>query len=189
MGKSTAVRSLVQKLDRTKYRYLYLCDSELTPKLFYREVLQNFGIHPAFRSTEAKRQYQSLMLDIYENERKTPVIVIDEAHHFSEPMLQELRFILNFKEDSMSPLTLIVVGQPSLRNQLKVKHLEAIDQRIQMRYQVTGLTEQETKAYIKHQLIVVETPYEIFSEEAIQAIHNFSQGFREKLILYVVKVF
>lgn len=181
MGKSTAVRSLVQKLDRTKYRYLYLCDSELNPKLFYREILQNFGIQPAFRSTEAKRQYQSLMLDIYENERKTPVIVIDEAHHFSEPMLQELRFILNFKEDSMSPLTLIVVGQPSLRNQLKVKHLEAIDQRIQMRYQVTGLTEQETKAYIKHQLIVVETPYEIFSEEAIQAIHNFSQGIPRKI--------
>nr|WP_238937950.1 hypothetical protein [Anaerobacillus isosaccharinicus] len=57
-----------------------------------------------------------------------------------------------------------------------------------MRYQVTGLTEQETKAYIKHQLIVVETPYEIFSEEAIQAIHNFARV-REKLILYVVKVF
>ncbi|UTW69387.1 ATP-binding protein [Anaerobacillus sp. HL2] len=36
MGKSTAVRSLVQKLDHYKYRYLYLCDSRLTPKLFYR---------------------------------------------------------------------------------------------------------------------------------------------------------
>ncbi|MFZ3590233.1 ExeA family protein [Bacillus sp. DJP31] len=160
---------------------MYLCDSALTPKLFYREVLQNFGIQPAFRSTEVKRQYQSLMIDIYENERKTPVIVIDEAHHFSEPMLQELRFILNFKEDSMSPLSLIVVGQPSLRNQLKVKHLEAIDQRIQMRFQVTGLTEGETKTYIQHQLKVVETPHEIFSEEAIQAIYNFSQGVPRKI--------
>jgi type II secretory pathway predicted ATPase ExeA len=181
MGKSTAIRSLVHQLDPIHHHYLYICDSSLTPKLFYREVLQNFGIQPAFRSTDVKRQYQSLMLDIYENEKKLLVIILDEGHHFSESMLQELRFILNFKEDSMSPLSLVVVGQPSLRNLLKVKQLEAIDQRIQMRYQMSGLTEKETNDYIHHQLKVVETPHEIFSEEAIQAIYNFSQGIPRKI--------
>jgi type II secretory pathway predicted ATPase ExeA len=63
---------------------------------------------------------------MYENEKKVPIIVLDETHHFSDTMLQEVRFILNFREGSMSPLALILVGQPSLRNQLK----EAIDQRI-----------------------------------------------------------
>lgn len=181
MGKSTAIRALVHQLDPIKYKYLYICDSALTPKLFYREVLQCSGVHPAFRSTEVKRQYQALMLDIYENENKIPVIVLDEAHHFSESMLQELRFILNFKEDSMSPLSLIIVGQQSLRNQLKVKHLDAIDQRIQMRYQVVSLTEKETDDYIRHQLKAVKTPFEIFSEEAIHAIYNFSQGVPRKI--------
>lgn len=181
MGKSTAIRSLVYQLDPIHYHYLYICDSALSPKLFYREVLQNFGIQPAFRPTDVKRQYQSLMLDIYENEKRLLVIVIDEAHHFSDSMLQELRFILNFKEDSMSPLSLIVVGQPSLRNILKVKQLEAIDQRIQMRYQMGGLTEKETNDYIRHQLQVVETPQEIFSEEAIRAIYNYSQGIPRKI--------
>jgi general secretion pathway protein A len=156
-------------------------DSSLTPKLFYRGVLQDFGIQPAFRSTDVKRQYQSKMLDIYENEKKVPVIILDEAHHFTETMLQELRFMLNFREDSMSPMALIIVGQPSLRNQLKVKHLEAIDQRIQMRYQVTGLTQKETFEYIHHQLKMVETPQEIFSEEAIRAIFNFIQGVPRKI--------
>lgn len=181
MGKSTAIRSLTQQLDPMKYRYLYICDSALTPKLFYREVLQRFGIHPAFRSNEAKRQYQELMLDIYENEKKIPVIILDEAHHFSETMLQELRFILNFREDSMSPLSLIIAGQHSLRNLLRVKHLEAIDQRIQMRYQVVGLTEKETADYIKHQLQAAGTSLEIFSEEAVRAIFNFSQGIPRKI--------
>lgn len=69
MGKSTVIRSLVHHLDPIHYHYLYICDSSLTPKLFYREVLQNFGIQPAFRSNDVKRQYQSLMLDIYENEK------------------------------------------------------------------------------------------------------------------------
>ncbi|MDC3418753.1 ExeA family protein [Aquibacillus salsiterrae] len=181
MGKSTAVRGLVQQLDPVHYRYLYICDSGLTPKLFYREVLQCFGIQPAHRAPEAKRQYQALMLDIYENEKKIPVIILDEAHHFSESMLQELRFVLNFKEDSMSPLSLIIVGQQSLRNQLKIKHLEAIEQRIQMRYQMVALTEEETAAYIQHQLKAVETPHEIFSEEATQAIYQFSKGIPRKI--------
>lgn len=181
MGKSTAIRSLVHQLDPIHYHYLYICDSSLTPKLFYREVLQKFGIQPAFRSTDVKRQYQSLVLDVYENEKKLLVIVIDEAHHFSDSMLQELRFILNFKEDSMSPLSLVVVGQPGLRNLLKVKQLEAIDQRIQMRYQMGHLTEKETNDYIKHQLKVAETSQEIFSEEAIRAIYNFSQGIPRKI--------
>lgn len=181
MGKSTAVRSLVQQLDPIEYRYLYICDSGLTPKLFYREVLQSFGIHPAFRATDAKRQYQALMLDIYENEKKIPVIVLDEAHHFTEAMLQEIRFILNFKEDSMSPLSLIIVGQQSLRNQLKVKHMEAIEQRIQMRYQMVALAEKETTSYIQHQLKAVEAPHEIFSEEALQAIYQYSKGIPRKI--------
>lgn len=181
MGKSTAVRSIVHQLNPIHYHYLYICDSSLTPKLFYREVLQNFGVQPAFRSTDVKRQYQTLMLDIYENEKKLLVIILDEAHHFSELMLQELRFILNFKEDSMSPLSLVVVGQPSLRNLLKVKQLEAIDQRIQMRYQMSGLTEKETTDYIRHQLKTVESPHEIFSEEALRAIYSFSQGIPRKI--------
>lgn len=58
-------------------------------------------------------------------------------------MMQEVRFLLNFKEDSISPLALILIGQPSLRNQLKARHLDAIDQRIQTRYQFQGFSEDE----------------------------------------------
>ena len=61
-------------------------------------------------------------------------------------MLRELGFILNFKEDSMSRLALIIVGQPSLRNALRAKQLEAIDQRIQMRFQMRRLRLYTTSA-------------------------------------------
>ena len=96
-------------------------------------------------------------------------------------MLQELRFILNFREDSMSPLALILVGQPSLRNQLKARQMDAIDQRIQVRYQVQGLSENETRMYIQHQVKSSGTDQEIFSEEALQAIHQFSHGIPRKI--------
>lgn len=57
----------------------------------------------------------------------------------------------------MSPLALILVGQPSLRNQLKARQLDAIDQRIQVRYQVQGLSENETRMYVQHQVMASGT--------------------------------
>lgn len=181
MGKTTVVRSLLYQLDTVRYRYEYLCDSSLTPNLFYREILDRFGVAAAGRSTEIKRRYQATMLDLYEQDKKIPVIIIDEVHRLSEAMMQEIRFLLNFREDSMSPLALILVGQPSIRTALKVRHMDAIDQRIQMRYQVTGLTEKETADYIRHQMKVVGANHEIFSEEAIGAVYSYSQGVPRKI--------
>lgn len=181
MGKTVAVSSFLRRIDPMRYKYEYLCDSALTPKLFYREVLERFGMEAATRPTEAKRQYQTLMLDLFEQDKKIPILVLDEAHHLSEAMLQEIRFMLNFREDRMSPLALILVGQPSLRNQLKVKHMEAIDQRIGMRYQMSGLSEKETRDYIRHQVQSTETEQEVFSEEAIMEIHQFTQGTPRKM--------
>lgn len=181
MGKTTVVRSLLRQLETIRYHYEYICDSSLTPKLFYREILDRFGVPTATRSTEIKRQYQTLLLDMYEQDKKTSVIVLDEAHRFSEPMLQEIRFILNFREDSMSPMALILVGQPSLRTLLKVRHMEAIDQRIQVRYQIASLTEQETQSYIQHHVKIAGAGEEIFSEEAIHEVYNFSQGVPRKV--------
>jgi type II secretory pathway predicted ATPase ExeA len=176
MGKTTMVRAFAKQLDPARTHYEYMCDSALTPKLFYREVLGRFGMNGASRPTELKRQYQTCLLDMYEQDKKTTIIVIDEAHRLSETMMQEIRFLLNFKEDSMSPLALILIGQPSLRNQLKARHLDAIDQRIQTRYQFQGFSEGETRTYIQHQVKVSGSMQEIFSEEALVAIHQFSHG-------------
>lgn len=176
MGKTTVVRSLLNSLDSSRYRSEYICDSALSPKLFYREVLDRFGVSPAMRSTEVKRQYQTLMLTLYEQDKKIPVLVLDEAHRFSEVMLQELRFLLNFRADSMSPLALILVGQTSLRTILKVRHMEAIDQRIQMRCQMNPMLEPEMRQYIVHQTQVAGSETELFSEEAMRAIYQFSLG-------------
>jgi len=46
---------------------------------------------------------------------------------------------------------------------------------------MSGLTEKKTNDYIHHQLKVTETPHEIFSEEAIREIYNFSQGIPRKI--------
>jgi general secretion pathway protein A len=46
-GKSTAVRSIASKLDQSKYLFIYISNSNLNPKSFYRDFLMEFGVEPA----------------------------------------------------------------------------------------------------------------------------------------------
>lgn len=114
-GKSTAVRALASRLDPVRYPFIYIAASCLEPRVFYREVLSQFGVTPAYHQRDARRQFDRLLLDAYENQGKQPVLVIDEAHLLSASMLAEVRFLTNFQFDSLSPFALILVGQPELR--------------------------------------------------------------------------
>jgi type II secretory pathway predicted ATPase ExeA len=92
-GKSTAVRALSSRLDPIRYPFIYIADSGLGPRGFYREVLSQFGVTPAFYQRDARRQFDHVFMDAYENQGKQPVLVIDEAHLLSASMLAEVRFL------------------------------------------------------------------------------------------------
>lgn len=175
-GKSTAVRALYDMLDRTVHPFLYIADSRLTPKAFYREVLEQLGLEVPFHARQIRRRYEEAILDAYRRDGRQPVLVLDEAHLLGEPMLQEIRFLLNFHMDSVAPLSLLLVGQPELRSKLRLKTFEAIVQRIQVRYHLTGLTEAEVVGYIEHHMRQVGADRPIFAEQAIRAVAVHSRG-------------
>ncbi|KGA95496.1 ATPase AAA [Alkalihalobacillus alcalophilus ATCC 27647 = CGMCC 1.3604] len=175
-GKSTAIRALKDRLASDKHVFLYVSDSSLKPRDFYREMLLQVNIEPEFLANDLKRQFKKALLDIYENQKKTPVVVIDEAHLLSPSMLQEIRFLTNFNVDSLSPLALILVGQPELRDKLRLRSLEAISQRINTRFHLDGLTYEELAAYIIHQLKMAGEEKQIFTEAALKKIYKETRG-------------
>ena len=143
-GKSTMARLLDSKLSSARYVVLYITDSDLTPRNFYYEVLHQLGHIPRFYRGDAKRQLNRVILDLYENHRKTPVIIIDEGHLLKREMLEEIRFLTNFKMDSFSPMSLILLGQPELRRILSTQIYEAIVQRLNLRFHLPGMSLEET---------------------------------------------
>lgn len=68
-----------------------------------------------------------------------PVVVVDEAHLLDREMLEEVRFLLNFKMDSQSPMALILVGQSELWDRLRLQSYVAIRQRIDIQFQIGHL--------------------------------------------------
>lgn len=175
-GKSTAVRALSASLDSTRHPFVYISDSGLDGHEFYREVLSQFGVTPAHRRGDVRRQFSHLMLDLYQNQGKAPVIAIDEAHLLAQAMLQEIRYLTNFAMDSLCPFSLVLIGQPELRATLRLKAFEAVRQRVTIRFHLGGLDELETKAYIEHGVRMAGATRTIFTDAAIRLIHTHSRG-------------
>jgi len=179
-GKTTAIRKFSQGLDANRYQVLYLSDSALTPRNFYWETLHELGYEPRFYRSDAKRQFQKALATLTDNEKKTPVVIVDEAHLLTREMLQEIRFLLNLRMDSYSGLSLILVGQTELRETLKLQVNKAIWQRVDMRFHLPALGKEETAAYIAKHLAAVKAPGEIFTQAAIGVIHEYCEGIPRK---------
>jgi general secretion pathway protein A len=180
-GKTTAIRKFCQGLDPNRYSVLYISDSALTPRNFYWETLHELGYQPKFYRGDAKRQLQKALAVLTDNEKKCPVIIVDEAHLLSREMLEEIRFLLNLRMDSYSALSLILIGQTELRETLKLQVNKAISQRVDMRFHLQALSKEETTAYIAKHLVAVKAPGEIFTPAAIGVIHEYCEGIPRKV--------
>jgi len=180
-GKTTAARVLATELSPARYRVLYVSDSQLTPRNFYWEVLHQLGYTPHFYRGDAKRQFHQVLETLQEAENKTVVVIVDEAHLLAKEMLEEIRFLTNFRMDSFSPLSLILLGQTELRRILQVQAYEAIVQRINVRFNLPGMTREETCGYIAHHLQVVGVRNPLFTQEAMGVIQEFTLGIPRKV--------
>lgn len=180
-GKTTAIRQLVANLDANRFKVMYISDSALTPRNFYWEVLNQLGCESKFYRSDAKREMTREITNQIEVNRRIPVIITDEAHLLTREMLEETRFLLNFKMDSYNPMGLILVGQSELRDTLKKQIYEAIWQRIDLRYHLEPYDRQQTGEYIKKHMEYAGETRDIFTEMAISKIYEFSNGVARKI--------
>ena len=78
--------------------------------------------------------------------------------------------------DSSTPFATILVGQPTLRHSVKLGVLAALEQRITVRYQMKGMTPDETASYIRHHIEQAGRTAELFADDAIAQIHQAARG-------------
>jgi len=91
-------------------------------------------------------------------------------------MLEEIRFLLNFKMDSQSPMALILAGQSELWEKFKLQSYAAIRQRIDVQCAIGHMDSIQTTEYIKSHLAFAGCEKAIFSDAAIDDIFQFSSG-------------
>ncbi|MER6076499.1 hypothetical protein ABT187_49080 [Streptomyces sp. NPDC001817] len=90
-----------------------------------------------------------------------------------QEQLEAVRMLTNHDMDSTSPLACLFVGQPTLRRNIKLGMLAALDQRIAIRYNMPPMTSEETTSY----LALAGRSDTLFSDAAITLIHDTSRGY------------
>ena len=175
-GKSTLLRMLSDRVDTNNHFFVYIADSNLSPRNFYIRALTALAVDPPGQLPKLKQTFKDTVTDFYEAKGLTCIIAIDEAQTLEMSMLQELRFIMNFKTDSFSPMALILAGQSEFRSTLRTLHMAAIWRRVDTSYHLAGMTFQETKAYISHQLKVAGCDRPLFPDDVINRIQERAKG-------------
>lgn len=175
-GKTTTIRRFSEALEQSKFKILYLSDSKLTPRHFYKGMLEQLGCEAKFYRGDAKRQLHreiELMRGIHNLQ---PVVVVDEAHLLDREMLEEVRFLLNFKMDAQSPMSLILVGQNELWERLNLQAYAAIRQRIDLQCKLYHYDRAQIGAYMEQHLTYAGATQPLFSDKAVDEIYRYSGG-------------
>lgn len=103
------------------------------------------------------------------------VLVIDEAHLLEDSdAFETLRLLLNFEHAGTPLLTLLLIGQMNLVT--AVSRLPSFDERIAMKALVRSFTVEETGAYVRHRLMMAGATRELFTNDALEAIHYLGHG-------------
>lgn len=175
-GKTTAIRRFEDTLDSAAFKVLYLADSKLTPRHFYKGLLEQLGCEAKFYRGDAKRQLHREVQLLRGIHNLQPVVIVDEAHLLDREMLEEVRFLLNFRMDAQSPMALVLVGQSELWERLKLQSYAAIRQRIDLQCKFPHFDRSQVEGYIKKHLSYAGASHDIFSDAAIDEVYRFSSG-------------
>jgi type II secretory pathway predicted ATPase ExeA len=182
-GKSTAVRAFLASLDPNRHTLVILTWPIPSPGALYRQMLMALNQPVPFGATAQVATLRAVLADLIQTQRKTPVVVIDEAHLLGHALIDPLRTLVSAQLDSQSLAALILIGQPELKRTLQLSPHAAFAQRITHRCHIEPLSLEATLAYIQHHLKVagLKDGAPIFSDDALKRIAEWAQGLPRRI--------
>ncbi len=181
-GKSTVINDLLADYedDDLLVAKMIACQLELDDLL--RMLAYAFGINAeGLDKASMISQIEKFLSKQFEIGRRV-LLIIDEAQHLSEQMLEELRLLTNIQHNHQTPFQIFLLGQPQLKALVNSPAMEQLRQRIIASCEFELLDAGDTREYIEHRLKIAgwEGDPEITSD-AIQLVHRSSGGVPRKI--------
>jgi type II secretory pathway predicted ATPase ExeA len=180
-GKTTLSRLLMDSLDDS-YLQITIVGPMFVPGELLRHFAFRLGIeNPGTFRMKLMEQVGSRLFEYYQN-GICPVLIIDEAHLIPDKEgLDELRLLTNLQLDDANLFSLILIGQPELRNRLFTGYFEPFRQRIGIQYHLSPLNLVEVREYIEFRLTKAGRSEPLFTEAALKELFRFSNGMPRRI--------
>lgn len=180
-GKSTALRRLRDDLHPDQVRAVYLHDTLVNPADFCRQLALELGLKPEWSRAMTLRLIQQEIQRLVNDRHLTVLIIVDEAQNLRPDVLALFPLLANFDWDAQSRLAVLLAGQSGLRQILRLSHLEALAQRITIRFALRGFDRDTTRRYLEHRLQIAGLDRPLFTAPANEALFDASQGVMRRI--------
>ncbi|MGH9345652.1 MAG: ExeA family protein, partial [Vicinamibacterales bacterium] len=177
-GKTTLVQAALAELEPGKVEYVLVSNPTLTRDEFYEYLSKAFHLDEDTASSKTRFlfAFRKHLEDRFRGGRLS-ALIIDEAQSVPYELLEEVRLLSNIETPAAKLLNVVLAGQPELAERLNESSLRQLKQRISLRCELRPLDFPETAAYIAGRIrIAGGKPADIFSREAVAAIHDASAG-------------
>ncbi|MYI06853.1 MAG: AAA family ATPase [Gemmatimonadetes bacterium] len=175
-GKTTVCRHLTAQLHPGLFRVHYVSLTTGNVLDMYKSIAWEFGLSVERSRSSAHHAIRTEISRLATEARQFPVLVVDEAHHLRNDVLEDLRLLTNFAMDSENRMCLILVGLTELRRRLSMAVHESLSQRLVVRHHLTGLDRDEVEAYLTHRLRLAGCELPLFEDAAVEALFQGTRG-------------
>jgi general secretion pathway protein A len=177
-GKTLILRSLLGLLQRRDVAFALIFNPTLSPLEFMRYIARDFGLAVGDKAKDELIHVLNGFLLQRHQKGLTTILVVDEAHHLSAEILEEIRLLTNLETSQQKLLQIVLAGQPELDQKLDSYELRQLKQRIALRCHLDALSLHETTEYMRRRLQIAGAPTagEIFPGPAIEAVFRHSRG-------------
>jgi len=176
-GKTTLARRFLEELDELHYEaaLLVVVHSTVSSEWLFRKFATQLGVKDVSdNKIELLSQIYERLKEINE-EGKKAVVMIDEMQMLnSKEIMEEFRGLLNMESPDGKMLNFIFFGLPDLEKVLSLD--EPLRQRVALKIKLKEFSEEDTRRYIRHRLLVAGAKKEVFSDEAIKLIYKYTHG-------------
>jgi len=175
-GKTTLVRSLLQKLDVKKVVAAQLVSTHLDAEDTLRLVAAAFGLpNKQLKKADLLLSIEMFLLSLTAAGKRA-LLIVDEAQNLTPRAIEELRMLSNINSGKDQLLQIILVGQPQLKELLRRPELQQFAQRIAVDFFIPALKDAEVSLYIDCRLKVAGRNEPLFSKAAKKRIAEVSAG-------------
>jgi general secretion pathway protein A len=114
-GKTSIARRIYQELsDADEFPVVLLSSPNLkTPNAFLRTVMEEFGVKTGRSYDRSLANFSRFLISEHDAGR-TPLLLLDEAQHLTRPMLEVIKFLLNYETNTQKLLQIVLFGQNEL---------------------------------------------------------------------------
>lgn len=150
-GKTTLLRHFLSQLG-PKIKTAVVLYPALSAGDLFHTILEDLGV--PFGGGTLRQAVAALNTFLLEAHAKGDfvVVVIDEAQTLGVRVLEQLRLLSNLETERDKLLTIVLVGQPELRDLLARPELRQLRQRINVTAHLEPLGPQDVSDYIQHRL-------------------------------------